>query len=139
MALALAYLDSSALVKLVLNEPESSALFEAIQQFPYRVSSSLAITEVQRTVRRASEDPLVLARARTVLGGTQLLALDEALLERAAALAPAGLRSLDAIHLASALVLGPDLDAFIAYDRRLLAAASELGLNVLAPATQPVA
>jgi len=134
MAEELVYLDSSALVKLVLPEPESQPLFEWLADWPLRLSSDLAAVEVPRAARRASREPAVHLRASQVLAGLHLLQIDREVIERAAALQPAGLRSLDAIHLASALSLGPELGAVVVYDDRLAEAAAHHGLPVQAPA-----
>jgi predicted nucleic acid-binding protein len=72
-------------------------------------------------------------RARLVLDGVALLGLDQEILEKAAGLAPAELRTLDAIHIASALALGKDLLAFVTYDERQLAAARNAGLPLVRP------
>lgn len=127
------YLDSSALVKLVIWEEGSDALTELLPQFSSPVSSALASVEVQRTIRRATPDAAVLARAQQVLAGVILLKLDDPVLRVAAELRPEILRSLDALHLATALSIGEDLEALITYDDRLATAASENGLRVLAP------
>ncbi len=129
----LLYLDSSALVKLVIEEAESAALLTALAAWPERCSSELAVVEVERAARRASLDPADLERARTVLAGLHLLRLDREVLTLAARLEPTTLRSLDALHLATALQLGEDLGAFAAYDGGLAEAARERGLVVLAP------
>ncbi len=127
------YLDSSALVKLVLPEPETDALLRLLADWEERVSSALAAVEVQRAARRATDNELVHRRARRVVDGVHLVTIDDEVLDVAAGLAPAGLRTLDAIHLASALVLQPDLGALAAYDARLIEAATDSGLRVLTP------
>jgi len=99
-----AYLDSSALVKLVVAEPESSALRRHLRSRPIRVSCALARVEVVRAVRRHGREAT--ARARRVLARTRLLRIDDALLDAAAFLDGGVLRSLDAIHLAAAQALG---------------------------------
>jgi predicted nucleic acid-binding protein len=126
-----AYLDSSALVKLVAQEPESDALRRMVGNFLGQASSELAVVEVGRRARKlgaAGE-----AQALRVLTDTELRAIDREVLELATKLDPLELRSLDAIHLATALSLEP-LDAFISYDLRLNEAARAAGLNVLSPA-----
>jgi hypothetical protein len=130
---ALLYLDSSALVKLILPEAETGALLTALGDWPQRITSEIAAVEIRRAARRASGDEAVRRRADEVLAGLHLLRLDAAILDRAARLEPETLRSLDAIHLASALSIGDDLGAFVAYDRGLAAAARQAGLTVLAP------
>ena len=128
------YLDTSALVKLVVGEAETGALREwlaATERDP--VSSDLARTELLRAVRRAAPDRLVSARA--VLDGVTLLELTTAIFEVAGRLDPAVLRSLDALHVAAALELGDELDGVVTYDERLAAAATANGISVVSPGT----
>jgi predicted nucleic acid-binding protein len=132
----LLYLDSSALVKLVLPEAESGALIASLAAWPVRVTSELATVEVLRAARRASAEPALTQRAKEVLAGVHLLKIDTDLLDRAARLEPRSLRSLDALHLASALSLGDDLGAIAVYDGALAAAAAACSLRVLTPASQ---
>ena len=128
-----AYLDTSALVKLVVREAETQALFDWMRSDErVLVSSDLARTELMRAVRRVA--PGLAPRARTVLDSISLLALHTTAFEEAGRIGPPTLRSLDALHLAAALSLGDDLTAFVAYDERLAEAARELGLPVVAPA-----
>jgi predicted nucleic acid-binding protein len=127
------YMDSSALVKLVLPEAESPALVAALEAWPARVSSELAGVEVIRAARRASPEPAVERRAEEIMAGIHLLKIDGSVLERAARLEPRTLRSLDAIHLASVLSLGEELGAVVIYDGALAAAAADCGLEVMAP------
>lgn len=125
------YLDSSAIVKLVVAEPGSTALRTFLRRHAERVSCALAVVEVTRAVRRQgkpAED-----RASRVLGRVRLLSIDHALLQQAAALDVALLRSLDAIHLASARTLGDDLVFVVTYDRRMSEAAVALGMPVRSP------
>ena len=123
------YLDSSAIVKLIAREPETAALVEAVRADPDVVSSELAVTEVIRAVARAGEGT---TRAASVLDGIALVPVDGAIL-RERSLKPRSLRTLDTIHLATALTLGRDLDAVITYDQRLGAAAVRAGLTVSSP------
>ena len=129
----LLYLDSSALVKLVLPEPETEALLDLIQLWPERVSSLLARVEVPRAVRRAGEERTTLQRAEEVVARVGLLRIDARVLSAAARLEPRELRTLDAIHLATALSMGEQLGAVVAYDSRLAQAAEHQGMPVLAP------
>ena len=124
------YVDSSAVVKLIVAETESAALHEYVSGESL-ASSSILRTELARAVAR--RDPARSTAARLLLASVTLLAADEAVLELAARLGPPSLRSLDAIHLASALELRDELTAFVAYDERLLDAASALGLPVASP------
>lgn len=125
------YLDSSALVKLVVAEPESRALRAYLRREPERVSCALARTEVLRSVRPLG--PAAVAGARRVLRSVHMIRLDEALLDAAGTLDPVGLRSLDAIHLAAAQLIAPALRALVTYDRRMADAAAALGFAVVAP------
>jgi hypothetical protein len=109
-----AYLDSSALVKLIAREPETSALRQELVRWPRRVSGLLAAIEVTRTVRRLG--PRAAPLAPRPLAGLQLLAIDP--------IAPIAMRiggtmrrSLDAIHLATAASISGDLGALITYTR----------------------
>ena len=129
------YLDSSAIVKLVQAEAESSALrrFLRIHQADGRVTSALARVEVVRAVARGG--PAAVSQARRQLARVDQVNLDRRLLDDAATLSPgAVLRSLDAVHLASARLLGSELRAVVTYDRRMADAALALGLPVEAPA-----
>jgi hypothetical protein len=128
------YLDSSALLKLVLSERETPALREAISQWPDRVSSVLLHIECRRIVLRAGNPPAVVAKLEQELAGVAAIRLDEPVQKLAAMIGPPGLRSLDAIHLASALSIGDYPGAFVTYDERLADAARAVGLNVLKPA-----
>lgn len=126
------YLDTSALVKLVVVEPGSDALYAWLSADDRQpVASDLVRTELLRAVRRASPDQMV--RARDVLDAITLIRADTGAFERAALLDPPQLRSLDAVHLAAALELGDDLEAIVTYDDRLVEAAELNGARVVAP------
>ena len=125
------YLDSSALVKLVVVEPESSALRRYLADEPERASCALARVEVIRAVR--VHGPSMVSRAQRLLQRLNLVEVDDELLDAAAALDPRILRSLDAIHVAAAQLLGEELTAVVTYDRRMAAAAQLLDLTVAAP------
>jgi predicted nucleic acid-binding protein len=128
------YFDTSALVKLVFEEPESRALAQwlTIRGDVPKVSSDLSTVELLRTCRRFDEGAV--EGASLLLGGMDFLPIDRAIVERAASIVPTELRSLDAIHLASALSVKTGLTAFVAYDARLTAAAADAGLDVASPA-----
>jgi predicted nucleic acid-binding protein len=134
---SLYYLDSSALVKLVRDEPESPDLrrFLAAEDL---VSSELVLTEVPRAVRRAAaREPALpverlIKQTEELLDAVALLPLDRALLAAAGALAEPALRALDAIHLAAAIAATP-VDAFVGYDERQNAAARLAGLRTVMP------
>lgn len=125
------YLDTSALVKLVLAEEESTALSALLDDGGNQVSSVVTAVELLRAARRQAPDEL--PRARDVLGSVNLIALDDVVRARAAALDPPTLRSLDAIHVASALILRPALGSLVTYDARMAEAAEAAGITVEAP------
>jgi predicted nucleic acid-binding protein len=126
-----AYLDASAFVKLVKDEPESEALDAELEAWPRKSSSTLLEVEGPRAARRTN--PLAYDAARALIGGIELVEIDADIRRTAAALEDPGLRSLDAIHLATALSLGDRCGAFFAYDERLIAAARAHGLSVTVP------
>lgn len=138
------YLDTSAIVKLVREEPQSTALLEFLtpDAAPPLFTSQLAITEVKRALHAAGEPDLAKAAASTgpptvVIPGQRILALPITadLVSAAGDLLPGSpLRSLDAIHVATALRAADDLTALITYDLRMGRAATSLGLPVAAPA-----
>lgn len=125
-----AYLDSSALVKLVVVEPETVALRRELLRWPRRVSSLLAAVELTRVARRLGS-PAV-PNAQRVLAGLHLLAIDP-IAPAAMRIGSNALRSLDAIHLATAASITAELGAVITYDRRMLADGQSIGLPVLSP------
>jgi predicted nucleic acid-binding protein len=131
---SLIYLDASALVKLVVLEPESSALVTFLGPRPDRLSSALLLTEIPRALRRAQLAGAARRRAQRLLARLALVDVDRRVLAAAAALEPPELRTLDAIHLATALAVREDLAGIVTYDRRLAAAAERLDLEVFAPA-----
>lgn len=130
------YIDASAIVKLVKAEPETDALISSLSQWPDRITVSIAQTEVHRALRRIGASHMEHARADAVLSSLVLVRIDDAVLGRAAALKDRNLRTLDAIHLAAALTLGDDPEAFITYDARLAQAAERLRLPVLHPGAE---
>jgi len=128
----LAYVDASALVKLVVPECESAALRAELAGWPRRASSALARAELVRACARV--DPAARDRARDLLEGLSLVSVTDRVLDEAASVRPVSLRTLDAIHVATALVLREALGALITYDDRMAEAATHAGLPVLAPA-----
>ena len=128
---AAVYLDSSALVKLVVSDAESDALATYLRGYPNRVSCALARVEIVRATRPHGDGAT--RRARELLERISLLHLDDVLLDAAADLGGETLRSLDAIHLAAARALGPSLTEIITYDDRMAKAAKSMNLVVSAP------
>jgi predicted nucleic acid-binding protein len=126
------YVDSSAIVKLVVREAESDALREFLQSAQL-VTSEVALTEVPRAAHLHTDAVAALDHAETVLRRFDLVELDEELHRAAARRAPRELRTLDAIHLVSALRLGDSLHAIVAYDRRFIKAARDARLRVDMP------
>lgn len=131
------YCDSSALVKLVVEEPESAELeaWLGSQTEPVLISSVLARTEVVRAVARTDPDAVHLAV--DLLAAVSVVELDVSLADTAAQLDPAELRCLDALHVAAALRLGPALGYMISYDERMLDAARRHGVAVAHPGWTP--
>lgn len=126
------YLDTSALVKLVVAEPETTALRSWLSAAERDlVASDLTRAELMRTVRRVV--PERAPQARQVLDSITLLQVTGAIFTAAGRIDPPELRSLDALHLAAALDLGDDLDGLVTYDDRLAEAARANGVVVLAP------
>lgn len=128
------YVDASALVKLVFDERESAALRAFLDARRPLVSSQLAVTEVGRVARRVLPSVAARRQVSEVLDRVTILAVTRAVVEHAVSLDPPLLRTLDAIHLATALSLGADLGVFVAYDRRLLTAARAAKVAVASPA-----
>jgi predicted nucleic acid-binding protein len=127
-----AYLDTSAFVKLVRSEPESHALRDALRGAEMEVISSVLLSvEGRRAARRYGT--LASVRANAALTTITLLTLDQPIIEIAADLEPAELRSLDALHLATILSLGDDVERVYCYDSRLTCAARTLGIEVAEP------
>ena len=127
------YLDSSALLKLVHNERETAALQAWLSGHPDTslVSSELVRVEVTRATRRVNGAALPTAAA--VLAALDLVPMTTGLLEEAGTVGDPGLRSLDAIHLASALSIRSALTSFVVYDHRLAEAATAAGFDTVAP------
>jgi uncharacterized protein len=126
----LAYVDASAFVKLVIGEPESDALGDALAGL---TMTSSAILEVEAALVVRRRQPRSFNAVRRLLGSVRLVDVERAIRRAAGDLEDPGLRSLDAIHLATALSLGERCGAFFAYDDRLIAAARAHGLTVTVP------
>lgn len=129
--MAATYLDSSALVKLAVEEPESGALRRYLRRRRPVVASALARTEVLRALLLEGDEALT--RGRAVLARVELIRVNERILTAAAMLRPAQIRSLDAIHLATAQGLATDLARVVTYDERMLDAAKQLGIRTATP------
>jgi predicted nucleic acid-binding protein len=126
------YLDSSAFVKLVIEETESAAVRSLLaSRASRRVSSALLRTESLRAVRHLGPDALTIVREG--LRRVDLIAIDDRILDSAGTLEPRVLRTLDAIHLATAIAVGDDLEAIVTYDGRMIEAARLLGLSTATP------
>jgi len=128
-----AYADASALVKLFLAESEATDLRRFLREVSELVSASIVRVEVHRALRRAAASEPIVAAARRTLAQIHLRRPSEALLDRAETLDPDSLRTLDALHVATALDFSPRPDYFLCYDPRLAAAARHHGLRVVAP------
>jgi predicted nucleic acid-binding protein len=127
----LVYLDSSAIVKLVIAEPGSVELRSYVDAGGSRTTSIVSLVEASRAVERA--DPALMPRVDEALKMVNVIDLDREVARLAARIRPPRLRSLDAIHLASAALLGSSLLVFITYDRRMADAAREADLAVASP------
>lgn len=126
------YLDSSAFVKLVVEEVESAAVRMFLANHgARRVSSALLRTESLRAVRHLGPDAL--ATVREGLRRVDLIGIDDRILDAAGILEPQVLRTLDAIHLATAMAVGDDLEAIVTYDERMVEAARLMGLATATP------
>jgi predicted nucleic acid-binding protein len=126
----LTYLDSSAIVKLAVSEPESRSLRRYLARKPV-VTSALARTEVARALLPIG--PEAVARGEEVLRRVQMLRVNGTVLAAAGRMMPPELRSLDAVHLASARELGRSLRCIVTYDARMADAASAIGCTVAGP------
>jgi predicted nucleic acid-binding protein len=118
-------------VKLVVEEPESHSLRDLLERDADQLASAIAEVEVVRAVRR--QVPELIEQAHRVVAHVAVIEVSDAIRARAALLEPLTLRSLDALHLATALEVGDDLDAIVTYDARMASAAESLALAILAP------
>jgi predicted nucleic acid-binding protein len=129
--MAATYLDSSAIVKLVVQEPESAALRRYLRRRRPLISSALARAEVLRVLLQEGDSGI--ARGRAVLGRIVMIKVTDTILGAAGALMPSDLRSRDAILRASAQLIGSDLGQVVTYDQRMLAGAHQLALKATSP------
>ena len=126
------YLDSSAFVKLVVEETESAAIRTFLANSDARrVSSAVLRSESLRAVRHLGPDAL--ATVREGLRRVDLIGIDDRILDAAGTLEPQVLRTLDAIHLATAIAVGDDLETIVTYDARMVDAARLMGLSTATP------
>ncbi len=125
------YLDSSAIVKLAVREPESEALRRHLRRRRPWVSSALARTEVLRSLVASGEDAV--AAGRAVLARCDLVRVNDRVLNLAGTMGPSELRSLDAIHIATAERLRDEISELVVYDHRMADAARQLGHRVSSP------
>lgn len=128
----LVYLDTSAFAKLFTPEPESPALRRHLRGRSFLVSSSLLRTEALRIALRLTQTQV--ADARRLLRLVAFVHLTHDVLDAGGLLPPSTMRSLDAIHVATALSLGDDLAELVTYDDRMAAAAAGHGIAVASPA-----
>jgi predicted nucleic acid-binding protein len=129
---AATYLDSSAIVKLAVREPETDALRRHLRRRRTLITSALARTEVLRALLPGGERAV--AAGQRVLSRIDLVRVNDQVLGGAGVLLPIELRSLDAIHLATAGRIGRDLGEIVTYDQRMAHAAQQMGYTVLSPA-----
>ena len=127
------YLDSAAIVKLVHAEPESSALRRWLDKRAETGWISSVLTEIESFRALARYAPEAVSRLPAVLDLIDLIDLDQRIRILARTVQPVTVRSLDAIHLGTALQSRPGLTSFVTYDKRLLDAARAAGLPVDSP------
>jgi hypothetical protein len=128
----LIYVDTSALMKLVWPEQGTEATYAFVGDREDLISSALLTVEARQAAFRA--EPAALTRVDLLLARFEYIQLSDAVIETASRLPDPMLRSLDAIHLATALLIRDDIDVLLSYDERLLTAASAHGLPTAAPA-----
>jgi predicted nucleic acid-binding protein len=128
--MTIAYIDASAL-KLVLDEPDSTAMRRWYVESDRVLCSRIGIVETRRAVGRTAHDA---DHLNVILGSVDVVEFDQDIARDATALEPAALKTLDAIHLATAVAVGGQITAFVTYDDRLAQAARAVGLRVVRPA-----
>ena len=124
--------DSSAIVKLIVNEPKSQSFSTWLKNCKHDLFvSEIAHTEVARAIARV--DANLQGQLKNMLERFGTIRVSSQILTIAGVLTPTNLRTLDAIHLASCLILGDDLKGFVTYDSAQADAASHNGITVIAP------
>ena len=125
-------MDTSALGRVLLGEPDAAAVVRDLREFDRHIASRLLRVELRRLALREG----LLDHADQLLSGVSLLPLDEAVLDAAETVQPASVATLDAIHLVTALRLADQalIDTVLTYDARLAGGARAHGLTVIAPA-----
>jgi predicted nucleic acid-binding protein len=129
--MTIAYVDASALTKLVLDEPDSTAMRRWYIESDRVLCSRIGIVETRRAVGRTAHNA---AHLNVILGSVDVVEFDRDIAREAGALEPAALKTSDAIHLATAVAVGGQIAAFVTYDDRLADAARAAGLPVVRPA-----
>jgi predicted nucleic acid-binding protein len=129
--MTVAYVDASALTKLILAEPDSVAMRRWYVESERVLCSRIGIVEIRRAVARQDHDPIHLD---TIVASVEIIEFDASIARSAAIVPPRGLKTLDAVHLASALAIADEVDAFVTYDLRLAEAARAAGFPVVMPA-----
>ena len=135
--MSLYYANTSAVIKLLVEETHSkafAAFYDGHADAEW-VSSALLRIELTRAVARAM--PALLPEARDLLTAFSYIAIDDEIVDGAISEPDRGLRSLDAIHLATARILAPELEALVTYDDRLVKAATDAGLATVSPGMEP--
>jgi uncharacterized protein len=125
------YVDTSAIARMLLDEPDKAVIEQHLEAFEQRVASRLMRVELRRVGAREG----VLDRADLLLKDISLVSVSEEILTAAETLTPSTVTTLDAIHLATAVQLSKagELDALMTYDKRLADGARKHGITVLSP------
>lgn len=126
-----AYVDATALTKILLDEADSDAIRRWYVETDRVLCSRIGLVETRRAVTRRQHDP---AHLEVILRSVEVVEFDVEIAREAGSIGPPSLRALDAIHLATALQLGREVDAFVTYDDRQAQAARAVGLPVVRPA-----
>jgi predicted nucleic acid-binding protein len=125
------YLDTSVLGRVLLDEPDTPAIRRELSRFERHISSRLLGVELRRLALREDMSEYV----DELIFGKVLIPLDEEVLVAAETIAPPAVRTLDAIHLATAVRLADagELDALMTYDKQLAVGARRHNITVLSP------